>query len=198
MILLLDHRDSFTFNIAQGLAGLGADVRVLRPTGLTLAAVGQLAPEGVVLGPGPGGPAAATLARELVAAADPRTPILGICLGHQALAMAHGARVVRAPRPVHGHAEPIDHDGRSLFHGRPTPLEVGRYHSLTVDPTGLPADLEVSARSRDGCIMGLRHRGLPHEGLQFHPDSLLTPTGNTLFEAWLGQVAARARGTSPT
>lgn len=189
MILVVDHRDSFTHNIAQALAALGADVEVARPDGLTVAGVIARDPAGVVLGPGPGGPERAALALALTLAAPPALPVLGICLGHQVLAVAHGARVVRAPRPVHGHAHAIEHDGQGLFAGLPSPLTVGRYHSLTVDEASLPPTLAVTARSADGCVMGLRHRERAQQGLQFHPDSILSERGAALFARWLEDTA---------
>ncbi|QDU68088.1 anthranilate synthase component II [Engelhardtia mirabilis] len=188
MILLLDHRDSFTFNVAQGLLALGAKVEVVRLDGLEPAELLARKPTGVVLGPGPGHPAAAHATAALVRMAPPDLPLLGICLGHQVLAQVHGARVVRAPRPEHGRADRIDHDGRGLFLDLPSTLEVGRYHSLAVDPASLPAELELAAWSSDGCPMALRHRHLPHDGLQFHPDSILSECGQDLFARWLERV----------
>lgn len=180
-MLLLDHFDSFTFNLAQGLVEAGADVTVRRVDDTTLVAAEAeaRASDLLVLGPGPGRPEAATLALALIPRLAGRVPILGICLGHQALALAFGGAVGRALEPVHGKACALRHDGRGLFAGLPDPLTVGRYHSLAV--TTLPAPLEPCAWAGDGTLQALRHPGLPLAGLQFHPDSFLTPHGGDLL-----------------
>ncbi len=180
-VLLLDHFDSFTFNLAQGLVEGGASVTVRRVDSLTLTAAEReaLGSDLVVLGPGPGRPEGATLALDLVARLEDRVPILGICLGHQVLALCFGGRVDRAPGPCHGKASHLHHDGRGLFTGLPNPLTVGRYHSLAV--TQLPDDLEACAWAEDGTIQAIRHRTWPLAGLQFHPDSFLTPRGGDLL-----------------
>jgi anthranilate synthase/aminodeoxychorismate synthase-like glutamine amidotransferase len=183
VLLLLDHRDSFTFNLVQALRGLGADVRVERAEELELADVLALTPERVLLGPGPGPPERASLANELFRCG--RVPALGVCLGHQSLAWTFGARVVRGPRPVHGHADRVVHEGRGVFRGLPDPLTVGRYHSLVVEEPTLPACLEVSARTSDGAIAGLAHRSLPLHGVQFHPESILSEHGERLLANFL-------------
>jgi anthranilate synthase/aminodeoxychorismate synthase-like glutamine amidotransferase len=189
VILVLDNRDSFTFNLAQALESLGARVCVRAARATTLSALGRLRPAGVLIGPGPGRPEEARLALELIAAWAGHVPILGVCLGHQALALACGARVARAREPVHGHAIPVRHDGQGVFRGLPSPLECMRYNSLSVLEQGLPDQLVVSARAPDGDVMGLRHRELPLEGVQFHPESVLSEGGLEL----LGNFLERTR-----
>lgn len=177
--LLLDHFDSFSFNVAHGLVAAGADVVVRRVDAVTAAAVAAEAVDLLVLGPGPGRPEEATLALDLVNRLAGRLPILGICLGHQVLALAFGGDVDRAPAPVHGKVSAVRHDGRGLFTGLPNPFAAGRYHSLAV--TRLPASLEPCAWAEDGTLMALRHRAWPLAGVQFHPDSFLTPAGAQLW-----------------
>ncbi|MEO0652177.1 MAG: aminodeoxychorismate/anthranilate synthase component II [Planctomycetota bacterium] len=188
-VLVVDHRDSFVWNVVQGLERAALELRielqvdVARPAELREQALREEPPERIVLGPGPGGPDAASAALARALALDPPrgARVLGICLGHQIVARAHGARVVEAERPVHGHRATVEHDGRGCFAGLPPEPTVGRYHSLTVDPDSLPPNLEVSARTVDGVVMGLRHRRLPLESVQFHPDSVLSPDGPRLF-----------------
>ncbi len=178
-VLLLDNLDSFTHNVRSGLVEAGANVVVQRKDQVSLADIEREAPDLLVIGPGPGRPEEAHLALEAIRAFAGRLPILGICLGHQCLALAFGGQVGRAPQPVHGKVSAIHHAGRGLFQGLPDPFEAGRYHSLTV--TGLPECLEATAWSEEGLVMGLRHRSLPLGGLQFHPDSFLTPLGPQIF-----------------
>jgi anthranilate synthase/aminodeoxychorismate synthase-like glutamine amidotransferase len=178
-VLLLDNLDSFTHNVAQALVEAGARVEVRRKDRLALEDIAAAAPDLLVLSPGPGVPEDAALALAAVRAFQGRIPILGVCLGHQVLACAFGGTVGRAPEPVHGKAWTVRHDGRGLFQGLADPMEVGRYHSLVV--TGMPAALEVTARTPEGLVMALRHRELPLAGVQFHPDSFLTPLGVELF-----------------
>lgn len=178
-VLLLDHFDSFTFNVAHGLATAGAEVQVLRVDAGSVDEMAKIEADLLVLGPGPGRPEEAVLALALVLRLAGRLPILGICLGHQILALAFGGRVGPASEPVHGKTSRIHHDGRGLFAGLPDPLDVGRYHSLAV--TELPETLEGCAWTEDGTLMALRHRSLPIAGLQFHPDSFLTPQGGELL-----------------
>jgi anthranilate synthase component II len=186
MILLLDNHDSFTFNLAQYLGELGAETKVVFSDAITVEEVGALAPERIVISPGPGTPEDAGISVALVRAFATRLPILGVCLGHQAIACAFGAEIVRAPAPVHGKRWPIIHDGRGLFAGLTTPIVATRYHSLVVDRRSLPDQLEESARSSgDDLLMGLRHRGLPIYGLQFHPESIGTPDGHALLRRFL-------------
>lgn len=184
MLLLIDHRDSFTFNLAQSFAGLGAEVRVASAENLSAEEVFGLDPASIVLGPGPGPPDRAELAHRVVREA--RVPVLGVCLGHQVLAQAFGARIVRGARPIHGHSALLKHPGTGLFQGLPDPLEVGRYHSLVVDPASLPEDeLEVTARDLEGGVQGLRHRTRPLFGVQFHPESILSPGGSQVLQNFL-------------
>ena len=183
-VLLLDNLDSFTHNLAQGLEALGAEVRVLRARGATLAALERVRPSHLVLSPGPGHPRQARLSLAALRRFAGRLPLLGVCLGHQALAHAFGARVARAARPLHGQASPVRHDDQGIFHGLPQGFAAGRYHSLAVDAAGLPGALRVTAWADDGTVMGLRHTS-GAEGVQFHPESILTPCGNRLLANFL-------------
>lgn len=185
MLLLIDNYDSFTFNLAQYLGELGAEVQVVRNDAIDLAGVARLAPERIVISPGPCDPDRAGVSLAVIREFAGRIPILGVCLGHQAIGRAFGARVVHAARVVHGKAEEISHDGRGVFKGLPQPFMAGRYHSLAVDNETLPECLEVSARAPDGEIMGLRHRTLAVEGVQFHPESVLTENGKDLLKNFL-------------
>jgi len=190
-VLLVDNHDSFTFNLVQALRVLGAEVHVARNDELELAAAEALAPTHLVLSPGPGAPAQAGVTPAILAAFLERVPILGVCLGHQALGAHFGGRVARAARPVHGKSSRVWHDGRGLFRGLPNPLVAGRYHSLCVSEHGLAPELEVSAWTAEGEVMGLRHRTLPLEGVQFHPESVLTPRGPRLLAGFLALRPAR-------
>lgn len=178
-ILLIDNFDSFTFNVLHGLVEAGAIVDVRRADRLSLSEVEELKPDMVALSPGPGRPEDATLSLEVIRHLGDRLPILGICLGMQALAVAFGGAVDRSPEPVHGKVSRIFHDGRGLFAGLPSPMIVGRYHSLCV--TRVPDCLEVTARTEDGLVMGLRHRKRALAGVQFHPDSFLSPFGGEML-----------------
>jgi anthranilate synthase/aminodeoxychorismate synthase-like glutamine amidotransferase len=180
-VLVVDNYDSFTYNLVQYLGELGAEVDVVRSD---LPELLERGPERVIVSPGPCTPEEAGLSKQAIRQyAESGVPVLGVCLGHQALAAEFGGRVVRG-EPVHGKTAEAEHDGRTIFEGLESPLVVGRYHSLVVDPDGLPGELEVSARSGD-VIMGLRHRELPLEGVQFHPESVLTPHGKTMLENFL-------------
>jgi len=176
-VLLVDNHDSFTFNLVQGLRVLGAEVHVVRNDAITPEAALELVPTHLVLSPGPGRPSRAGATPAVLAALLGRVPVLGVCLGHQAIGEHFGGRIERAARPLHGKSSRVYHDGRGIFRGLPSPFEAGRYHSLCVREEGLSPDLEVSAWTAEGEIMGLRHRSLPVEGLQFHPESVLTPRG---------------------
>jgi len=185
MVLLLDNYDSFTYNLVQYLQVLGADVEVVRNDELSLAALEAMAPTRIVISPGPGAPEQAGLALELVAAFVGRVPILGVCLGMQVIAQVFGAEIICAPAPVHGKTAAIRHDGRTLFAGISNPFAAMRYHSLVVARAGFPAELEVSAETDDGLLMALRHRSWAVEGVQFHPESILTEEGMLLLENFL-------------
>jgi anthranilate synthase/aminodeoxychorismate synthase-like glutamine amidotransferase len=184
-VLVIDNYDSFTFNLVQYLGELGARVDVFKNDGIDVAGIRSLAPAGVLLSPGPCTPNEAGVCLEVLSALSTELPILGVCLGHQAIGQAFGGRVVRAARLMHGKTSPILHDGRGVFTGLPSPFEATRYHSLLVERGSLPAALEVSAWTAEGEIMGLRHRELAVEGVQFHPESVLTPEGKRLVANWL-------------
>jgi len=178
-ILLIDHFDSFTFNVLHGLVAAGAFVEVQRGDRLSLADVEEFKPSLIVLSPGPGRPEDAILSLAVVRRFGAQIPILGICLGLQVIAVAFGGTVGPAPEPVHGKASPVFHDGLGLFEGLPSPMAVGRYHSLCV--TRMPPCLEITARTEEGLIMGLRHRECALAGVQFHPDSFLSPFGEEML-----------------
>jgi anthranilate synthase/aminodeoxychorismate synthase-like glutamine amidotransferase len=189
MIFVLDNYDSFTYNLVQYLGELGAKLEVRRNDQITLDEVEALRPEGVVISPGPGTPREAGISIPLIRRFAGRVPILGVCLGHQAIGEAFGGRVVRAPRLMHGKVSRVEHDSRTIFRGLPSPLTATRYHSLMVSPRNLPGELEISARTgrAEGAlvIMGLRHRRLPVEGVQFHPESVLTQEGKRMLANFL-------------
>jgi anthranilate synthase component 2 len=188
VLLLLDNHDSFTFNLAQYLGELGAEVKVAFSDALSVRDVRALAPRHIVISPGPCTPDEAGISVELVRALPERVPLLGVCLGHQAIAQAFGARVVRAAEVVHGKVRPVRHDGTGLFAGLPSPLPVTRYHSLVVDPEGLPDELVPCAWSDDRSgrtLMALRHATRPLFGVQFHPESIGTPDGKALLSRFL-------------
>ena len=206
MILIIDNYDSFTYNLVQMLGALGAQVEVRRNDETDPEAVLAAAPAGVVVSPGPCGPLEAGNAPAIVeATAKAGIPLLGVCLGHQIIGAVWGARIERSPRCVHGRSSRIEHDSRGLFVNVPNPFEGGRYHSLAVVESTLPADLRVTARSEDGLVMGLRHTALPVEGVQFHPESILTPDGETILANFLrlathptaGWRASLRRGRKP-
>jgi anthranilate synthase/aminodeoxychorismate synthase-like glutamine amidotransferase len=185
MILLIDNYDSFVFNLARYFERLGHATRVVRNDAIDVPGIEALAPGAVVLSPGPCTPDKAGCSLEIVRRLAAHLPILGICLGHQAIGAALGARVVHACEPVHGRASPVFHDGKSVFAGLPNPLVAGRYHSLVVDRATLPEDLEVTAWTADGTVMALAHRAWPLVGLQFHPESILTDCGYDLLAGFL-------------
>jgi anthranilate synthase/aminodeoxychorismate synthase-like glutamine amidotransferase len=186
MIFFVDNYDSFTYNLVQAIGALHRDVVVARNDRFEPDEVLARKPAAVVVSPGPGRPERAGRSLEMIAAAErERVPVLGVCLGHQALALLHGGTVERAPAPRHGKSSPVTHDGGPLFAGIPSPFEAGRYHSLTVREEGLPPDLAVIARSDDGLVMGLAHRSRPVFGVQFHPESVLTPFGQRLLANFL-------------
>jgi anthranilate synthase/aminodeoxychorismate synthase-like glutamine amidotransferase len=184
-ILLVDNYDSFTYNLYQYLGELGSRTRVVRNDELSAEAALALEPSAVVISPGPGNPDQAGISLELIRRAAGRVPVLGVCLGHQALGQAFGGSVVRAPKLMHGKVSPIHHDGRTVFAGLSHPFTATRYHSLVVDRASVPSCLEVSAWTDDGLVMGLRHRQHPLEGVQFHPESILTSAGKQLLRNFL-------------
>ena len=186
MVLVIDNFDSFTYNLVQYLGMLGVDVRVRRNNEVSPADVVDLAPSHVVLSPGPGRPEEAGAMLDILKSISPQTPLLGVCLGHQAIGLAFGGRVIRAPMPIHGKTSVITHDGQTIFRGWPSEAQVGRYHSLIVEAESMPADLEITARTKaDGLVMGLRHRTRPIFGVQFHPESVLTSDGLQLLRNFL-------------
>jgi anthranilate synthase/aminodeoxychorismate synthase-like glutamine amidotransferase len=194
MILVIDNYDSFTYNLVQYLGELGEAPEVFRNDAITVNEIASLAPEAIVISPGPCTPAEAGVSTPGIAALVGRVPILGVCLGHQCIGAALGAPVVRGRAPVHGKTSRIYHDGRTIFQGLPSPLVGTRYHSLVIDEAGLPESLEVSARTEDGVIMGVRHRAALVEGVQFHPESVLTEHGHALLKNFLGLARLRPQG----
>ncbi len=186
-VVLVDNYDSFTHNLVQALGALGATVMVVRHDEMRADELPTLFPDGLVLGPGPCTPDEAGITLDAIAQLE-GLPLLGVCLGHQAIAQHYGARVVRAVVPVHGKTSLASHDGTGLYAGLPSPLPVGRYNSLLVDEASLPASLRVTARSEQGEILGLAHREFPTEGVQFHPESILTPAGPALLGRWLERL----------
>ncbi len=188
-LLLIDNYDSFTYNLVQAFLVLGADVRVFRNDVIDIAEAEALAPTHLCISPGPGTPRDAGVSMNMVRAFAGRIPVLGVCLGHQSIVEVFGGKVVRAGRLMHGKTSRIRHDGLGLFAGLPEPCEVGRYHSLIAAPEELPAELAVSAHTEEGEVMGVRHASLQVEGVQFHPESILTPDGPRLLGNFLAQTA---------
>ncbi len=185
MILLIDNYDSFTWNLYQYFCELGAEVLVKRNDELTLAEIASLAPEKIVISPGPCTPDESGISLDVICRYAGKTPLLGVCLGHQAIAQVFGAAIVRAAQVMHGKTSLIEHNGEGVFKGLNNPLTVTRYHSLVIDPPTLPADFIVTARSASGEIMGIRHRQWDLEGVQFHPESILSEQGHQLLENFL-------------
>jgi para-aminobenzoate synthetase component 2 len=189
-VLVVDNYDSFVYNLVQYLGQLGAQTTVRRNDAVRPADVAGF--DGVLLSPGPGTPEQAGASVELVGECEDRgVPLLGVCLGHQAIAVAHGARVSRAPELLHGKTSEVEHDGAGVLHALPTPFTATRYHSLAVEENTLPAELEVTGRTPSGVVMALRHRAAPVEGVQFHPESVLTEGGHLLLASWLAQCGDR-------
>ncbi len=188
-ILLLDNYDSFTYNLYQYLCQLGADVEVARNDEISVAEIAAKVPDGIVISPGPSRPENAGISLDVIRHFGPTTPVLGVCLGHQSIGLVYGGEVVTV-EPVHGKKSAVDHRGQGIFEGLPTPLEAGRYHSLAVARNSVPEVLEVTATSPDGLVMGLRHREHPVEGIQFHPESILTEFGMTMLGNWLRSLPA--------
>ena len=188
---MIDNYDSFTFNIVQYLMQMGREVCVYRNDEITPGDITDLAPEAIVLSPGPGRPAGAGISTEVVCRFYKTVPLLGICLGHQCIGEAFGGETVRAARIMHGKVSSVHHDGRTIFAGLPEPLSAGRYHSLMLNPDSLPECLEVSAQTAGGEIMGIRHRQYRVEGIQFHPESVLTPQGRRLLKNFLKYIGEK-------
>jgi anthranilate synthase/aminodeoxychorismate synthase-like glutamine amidotransferase len=195
MILVIDNYDSFTYNLVQYLGELGAKMEVVRNDAMDVDALARMRPERIVISPGPGNPDQAGVSLDVIRRLGPTTPTLGVCLGHQAIGQAFGATVTRARMQMHGKTSDIRHDGKGVFAGLSNPFVATRYHSLIVLAETVPADLEVSARTDDGQVMGLRHRRFPIEGVQFHPESILTVEGKRLLANFLGAPAPAAVGT---
>jgi anthranilate synthase/aminodeoxychorismate synthase-like glutamine amidotransferase len=190
MILLIDNYDSFTYNLYQYFGELGADVKVVRNDEITAEHALALKPEQIVISPGPGNPDQAGISLEVIRLAAGKVPLLGVCLGHQSLGQVFGGKVVRAPKLMHGKTSQIHHDGRTVFSGVPVPFTATRYHSLVVSRETVPDCLEISAWTDDGLVMGLRHREYALEGVQFHPESILTNAGKDLLKNFLAQQQA--------
>jgi anthranilate synthase/aminodeoxychorismate synthase-like glutamine amidotransferase len=191
-VLVIDNYDSFVYNLVQYLGELDADPVVYRHDALTLDDIAAIAPDAVLISPGPGRPEDAGLSNAVIERLAGECPILGVCLGHQCIGQVFGAEVVRAPEIMHGKTSVIHHGGEGLFAGLPNPFEATRYHSLIVDRGSVPDCLEITAETREGLVMGLRHKDHPIEGVQFHPESILTATGHDLLRNFLGLVAAPA------
>lgn len=194
MILVIDNYDSFTYNLVHLVATETADVRVVRNDEITRDGIRNLAPQGILISPGPGRPADAGITERVIESFAGDVPILGVCLGHQAIGEVFGGRIIYAPVLMHGKTSPIDHDGQTIFEGITPRFEATRYHSLAVEEASLPPELEVSARTADGTVMGLRHRTLDVEGIQFHPESVLTTQGPRLIDNWVQRVLQRQAG----
>jgi para-aminobenzoate synthetase component II len=195
LILVIDNYDSFTYNLVQYLGELGAEVVVHRNDQIGVEDVAAMRPEGILISPGPGAPKDAGVSLDIIRELGSRVSIFGVCLGHQSIAEAFGGRVVRAGRLMHGRTSPVEHDGRGVFEGLPSPFTATRYHSLIVDRESLPEELEATASTPEGELMGLRHRTLPIHGVQFHPEAFLTEHGHAMLRNWLDLT--RAQGGRP-
>ena len=193
MLLIIDNYDSFTYNLVHYLGELGATTEVYRNDALTVDQALALTPEAIVLSPGPCDPDKAGICVDLVRRAKDSLPILGVCLGHQSIGQAFGGRITRASKPMHGKPSPIRHNGKGIFRGLENPFSAIRYHSLVVDPSSLPDEVEITAETDDGVIMGLSHRGLPVHGVQFHPESIDTQFGHDLLNNFLDLMRQRSK-----
>lgn len=192
MFVLIDNYDSFTFNLWHYLGELGAEVKVFRNDVVTPEEVLALNPKGIVISPGPCDPDKAGICLDMIAAAAGKVPLLGVCLGHQAIGQAFGAKVVLAPKPMHGKVSTISHDGTGVFAGLESPFTATRYHSLTLDPDSIPDCLRVTAHSEDGVIQGVSHKDMPIYGVQFHPESIASEHGHQLLKNFIGMTPERA------
>lgn len=197
MILLIDNYDSFTFNLVHYLGELGETCRVYRNDALSAAEAVALAPEAIVLSPGPCSPDEAGICCDLISQAAGKIPVFGVCLGHQSIGQVFGAKVVRAPVPMHGKVSPVFHNNSDVFKDLPDPFKATRYHSLTLAPDSIPDELEVTAWTEDNVIMGVRHRHFPVSGVQFHPESIASECGHQILRNFMTQARAWARQTSP-
>lgn len=197
MIVLIDNYDSFTYNLYQYLGELGAEVRVIRNDAATLPEIELMHPQGIVISPGPGRPADAGVSLEVVEAFSGRVPVLGVCLGHQCIGAVFGGSIVRAPELKHGKTSQIYHTEKGVFLGLPNPFPATRYHSLVIEASTCPPELEVTAYTDDGLIMGVRHKRLPVEGVQFHPESMMTRSGKNLLANFIAQTRATRVAAMP-
>jgi anthranilate synthase/aminodeoxychorismate synthase-like glutamine amidotransferase len=191
MILMIDNYDSFTYNLVQYIGQLGGDVRVFRNDQVTLREIDDMSPEAIFLSPGPCSPKEAGITVEVIRAFYNKCPLLGVCLGHQAIGYAFGGKVIRAERVMHGKTSPIRSDGKTIYRGLPNPFVAGRYHSLLVEKKSIPDCLMVTAETEEGEVMGIRHRKYPVEGIQFHPESILTPHGKRIIKNFLESLKGK-------
>ena len=191
MVIVIDNYDSFVYNIAQYLGELGYQPLVYRNDRVTLEKIGELSPTHIIISPGPCTPLEAGISNDVIKCFAGRIPILGICLGHQCIGYIYGGQIVSAPVPTHGKHSLVYHDGKSVYSGLPNPFEAGRYHSLVISKNSLPAELELTARTSDGVIMGVRHRDYVVEGIQFHPESIMTDVGHNVLVNFLGYLEPR-------
>jgi anthranilate synthase/aminodeoxychorismate synthase-like glutamine amidotransferase len=194
MIAVIDNYDSFTYNLVQYVGSRYEDVRVFRNDAVGISELRTMAPRGIIISPGPGRPEGAGISVQVVKTFGPYLPLLGVCLGHQAIGYAHGANVVQAPVLMHGKTSRVHHDGKGIYTGLPTPFEATRYHSLVLERESIPATFEITAQTEDGVVMGIRHREYPLEGVQFHPESILTQHGMTLIETFLSLTGVKTHG----
>ena len=192
MLLMIDNYDSFTYNLYQYLCELGAEVEVVRNDKISLEEIEDMSPEGIIISPGPSTPLEAGISNDVIRQFGPKTPTLGVCLGHQCIGYVYGAKVDQAGEIRHGKTSMMSHNGAGVLAGLPNPFEAIRYHSLVVFPETLPDTLEVTAQTDNGLVMGLRHKEYPVEGVQFHPESILTPDGKHLLQNFLDSVSAAA------
>jgi anthranilate synthase component 2 len=191
-VVVIDNYDSFVYNLVQYLGELGATPTVFRHDEITVDELAARNPDGILISPGPGNPDEAGISMAVIEQLGPRIPLLGVCLGHQCIGQVYGGRIVRAPTIMHGKTSWVEHEGAGVFAGLANPFEATRYHSLVIDPASVPDVLEVTAQTADGVIMGVRHREFPIEGVQFHPESILTTVGHDLLRTWLASLAAVA------